>query len=95
MGIQDISRSEMAAMDQETLRWLLEFSSWKRRKAARPEDVHLRFLLDYIALHETDYYFIHRNYTSLVPLLKAYSGEYGDVEGLTRLIGDLQERLKG
>ena len=86
-------QSEMASIDEEALRWLLEFSTWKRRKAEKPEDVHIRFLLEYMAQRVYDYYFIQRNYTHLVSLLEAYAQTFGEVEGLTRMIEDLAARL--
>jgi len=95
MGIEAKIQTNLDSIDAETLRWLLEFSSWKRRKAPNPNAVHIRFLLDYMAQRVYDYYFIQRNYSHLVPLLKAYDARYGNTEGLTRLIADLQERLAG
>jgi hypothetical protein len=95
MGIEATMHSEMASIDEETLRWLLEFSTWKRRKAERPEDIHIRFLLEYMAQRVYDYYFIHRNYTHLVSLLEAYTRQFGEADGLTRLIKDLEAHLAG
>ena len=92
MGREAIIRSEMENIDEETLKWLLEFSTWKRRKAENPSDVNIRFLLEYMAKRLYDYYFLHRNYVHLVPMLEAYSDEFGNVEGLSRLIKDLQAR---
>lgn len=93
MGSETLIQWELDSIDEETLKWLYEFPSWKRRKAERPEEVTIRFLLDYMAARLYDYYFIQRNYSYLVPLLEAYSKEYGDVEGLTRLIEDVRARL--
>lgn len=93
MSIEAKLQSDMSSIDAETLRWLLEFSSWKRRKAPDPNEVNIRFLLEYMAQRVYDYYFIQRNYSHLVPLLKGYDARYGNVEGLTRLIEDLRERL--
>lgn len=95
MSIETKLQSEMDSIDAETLRWLLEFSAWKRRKSPDPQEVHIRFLLEYMAQRVYDYYFIQRNYSHLVPLLKGYDAHYGNIEGLTRLICDLQERLAG
>lgn len=93
MDIAVITKSAMENIDEETLKWLFEFTTWKRRKSANPEDVHIRFLLEYMAKHLYFYYFIHRNYTYLVPLLEAYEAAYGNVEGLTRLIAVVKQRL--
>lgn len=95
MSIEATLQSEMDSIDAETLRWLLEFSSWKRRKSPVPQDVHVGFVLEYMAQRVYDYYFIQRNYSHLVPLLKGYEARYGNFEGLTRLIEDLKERLAG
>jgi len=95
MDRRQVRQSEMANIDGETLAWLLEFTTWKRRKAARPGDVHIGFLLEYMAKRLYDYYFIQRNYSHLVPLLKAYADEFGEVDGLTRLIEDLLARSQG
>lgn len=93
MSIEAKLLSDMNSIDAETLRWLLDFSSWKRRKAPDPNEVNIRFLLEYMAQRVYDYYFIQRNYSHLVPLLKGYDSCYGNVEGLTRLIEDLRGRL--
>ncbi len=87
--------SEIESIDEETLRWLLEFSTWKRRKAERPEEVDIRFLLEYMEKRVYDYYFIHRNYTHLVPMLEGYARKFGQAEGLTHLVKDLEHRLGG
>lgn len=93
MDIAGITKSAMENIDEETLKWLFEFTTWKRRKAADPSDVHIRFVLEYMAKYLYFYYFIHRNYNYLVPLLEAYDAAYGNVEGLTRLIEVVGKRL--
>lgn len=84
----------MRAIDEETRRWLRDFPSWKRRKAERPEEVTIHFLLGYMAERCYDYYFIQRNYSQLVPLLESYAAQYGEVDGLTRLVADAGSSLK-
>jgi hypothetical protein len=93
MGSETLIQWELDSIDEETLRWLHEFPSWKRRKAERPEDVTIRFLLDYMAARLYDYYFIQRNYSALVPLLEAYARDYGQVQGVVRLIEDVRIKL--
>lgn len=93
MDRESFRRPELDTIDAETLKWLLEFATWKRRKAEKPQDVTIGFLLVYMAKHLYDYYFIQRNYSSLVPLLEAYAQRFGQAEGLTRLIEDVREKL--
>jgi hypothetical protein len=93
MDKKQLRLSELANIDEETQRWLLDFTTWKRRRSGRPGDVHIAFLLQYMAKHLYDYYFIQRNYSHLVPMLRAYADEFGNVEGLTRLIEDLRTVL--
>jgi len=93
MGNESLIQWELDSIDEETLKWLYDFTSWKRRKAEHPQDVNIPFLLDYMAARLYDYYFIQRNYSCLVPLLKAYSNDFGDVDGLTHMIADLRTRL--
>jgi len=94
MSQEEDRKDRMRAIDEETRRWLRDFPAWKRRKADRPEDVTIRFLLGYMAERCYDYYFIQRNYTQLVPLLESYAAQFGEVEGLTRLIKDADSSLK-
>lgn len=91
--MESYKRSELDAIDEETRRWLHDFTSWKRRKAADPSEVTIAFLLDYMEQRVYDYYFIQRNYTHLVPLLKAYEKDFGGAEGLVRLMQDAGSTL--
>ena len=91
--MESYKRSELDAIDEETRRWLHDFTSWKRRKAADPREVTIAFLLEYMEQRVYDYYFIQRNYSHLVPLLKSYERAFGGVEGLTRLMEDAGRTL--
>ncbi len=93
MSAQDGSE-DLRAIDRETLRWLVDFTSWKRRKAARPEDVGLPFLRRYIDEHLYDYYFLHRNYTHLMPLLDHYERRYSAPQDVERLLADARAHLE-
>lgn len=98
MDIETAKRTLIPRIDAETLRWMVEFVAWKRRKSPSAGLVCINFLLDYIDLRVHDYYFMHRNYTSLMPLLRAYGDAFGPVSGLDRLIEDIkkhQESLPG
>jgi hypothetical protein len=94
MSQEEDRKQLMRAIDEETRRWLRDFPAWKRRKAAKPEDVTIRFLLGYMSERCYDYYFIQRNYSQLVPLLESYAAQYGETEGLTRLIADAGSSLE-
>ncbi|WP_243311024.1 hypothetical protein [Fundidesulfovibrio agrisoli] len=94
MDIETAKRTELPNIDAETLRWLVDFVTWKRRKSPSPGLVCINFLLDYIDLRVHDYYFLHRNYTHLMPLLRAYGDDLGPVSGLDRLIEDVKNHLE-
>lgn len=95
MDTQQFRTSHLDAIDRETLSWMLEFCTWKRRKAGNPDDITIAFLLEYMRERLYDYYFIQRNYTRLTPLLESYQKEFGPVQGVTRLVAELKDKLIG
>ncbi|WP_173080387.1 hypothetical protein [Fundidesulfovibrio magnetotacticus] len=82
-------------IDDETRRWLHDYCTWKRRKVASPGELSISFLKSYMDARLYDYYFIQRNYSTLVPLLDAYKQSHGEVDGVTALIGDLAPTIHG
>ena len=82
-------------LDDETRRWLHDYCAWKRRKVSSLDELNIPFLKAYMDTRLYDYYFIQRNYTTLVPLLEAYQESHGDVDGVTALLGDLAAALSG
>jgi hypothetical protein len=89
MDIEAIKNQTLPHIDSETLRWLADFCSRKRRKAASAESFGIDGILEYMDTHAVDYYFIQRNYNYLKTLVGAYGETYGRVEGIDRLIADL------
>lgn len=94
MDIEEIKRKDLAGIDAETLRWIVDFSTWKRRKARTPDAISIAFLLAYVDERVHDYYFLHRNYTHLMPLLRAYEAYFGPATSLDRLLEDVKTHLE-
>jgi len=89
MDIETIKKQTLPNIDQETLRWLADFCSRKRRGPASADTFGVDSILEYMDTHAVDYYFIQRNYTYLKTLVGAYGEQYGRLEGIDRLIADL------
>ncbi|MBF0482722.1 MAG: hypothetical protein HQK81_04960 [Desulfovibrionaceae bacterium] len=89
MDIEAVKKQTLPFIDDETLRWLNDFCSRKRRKISSPENFGIDSILEYMDTHAVDYYFIQRNYSYLKTLVGAYGELYGRVEGIDRLLADL------
>jgi len=95
MADEATKRFLIDSLDDETRRWLRDYCTWKRRKVASPEELSIPFLKAYMDTRLYDYYFIQRNYTTLIPLLEAYQQSHGDVDGVTALVEAVAKALPG